>query len=235
MNPIPESNFNLASDAPTRRHILLAGSAALLTGCSVPHTITNLVNVTGLLVLGAPDAPFTPDYVKNLPYATLTAKIGRAQRALLVLAEYDGPDLRWVSANDAALVTRNGRLIKTAGLERNLRSTHGLEDDPIANKALNFAGAHMRSIDLAPDGPFGVPIGSTFEVLGRESIKILGNSHDTLVVRESNRAQSIRWKFNNTYWLDSQTGFMWKSVQHFDPSTKPVEIQITKPAMPAAV
>lgn len=182
---------------------------------------------------GVPDAPITPEYVANLPYASMTAKIGRGQRSLLVLAEYDGPDLRWVAANDAALVTRNGRLVKTAGLDRNLRDTVGLEDDPIAAATFEFAGLHLRKVDLWSERRFGVPIESTFEVIGRQTISILDNGHDTLVVRERNRAQSVRWSFDNIFWLDFQTGFAWKSLQHFDPSTAAVELQITKPARPA--
>ena len=78
-----------------------------------------------------------------------------------------------------------------------------------------------------------MPIDSAFEVLGRETIGILDKNHDTLVVRERNQAKTFRWSFDNMYWLDFQTGFVWKSVQHFEPSNPPVVIQITKPALPA--
>ena len=221
--------------AVSRRHFLVAAAATAASGCAVSPTIANLADVAGLVVRGAPDAPVTPEYVANLPYATLTAKIGRGQRALLVLAAYDGPDLRWAATNNAALVTRSGRLVKTAGLDRDLRGTHGIEDDPIAAATFAFAGVHQREVDIGPRGPYGVPIDSTFEVRGRETIRILDTDHDTLVVQESNRARSIRWNFDNHFWLDFTTGYAWKSVQNFEPHSPPVEIQITKPALPAPV
>ena len=53
---------------------------------------------------------------------------------------------------------------------------------------------------------------------------------DTLAVVERNRARVVRWNFENRYWLDFQTGFAWKSVQHFVPGVNPIDIEITKPA-----
>lgn len=182
--------------------------------------------------MGTPDAPFTPEYIENLPYATLTAKIGRGQRSLLVLARYDGLNLLWASANESALVTRNGRLIKTAGLERNLLDTQGISEDPIVSGRSNFEGKFLRTVDL-DTGRYGIPIESNFDIQEQATIQILNKEHNTLVIREKNRAQSLHWNFTNTFWLDINTSFVWKSIQHFDPSTPPVEIQITKPAAPS--
>lgn len=229
MNPIPTRFLGTLLNSTTRRNLLVSGAAGLVVGCTIPPTITNLVSAVDLVLRGVPDAPFTPEYIENLPYATLTAKIGKGQRVLLVLSEFDGPDLKWQSANNATLVTRGGRLIKTAGLDYNLRETQGIEDDPISSRNLQFEGKFMRTVDIQAGG-YGIPIESTFNIIGQEKIKILNNERITIKIDEINSARSIRWKFKNTFWLDTDTGFVWKAIQHFNPLSPPIEIQITKPA-----
>ena len=177
---------------------------------------------------GAPDAPISPEYVARLPYATLGARIGRGQRSLLVLGRYDGDDRHWISADRAAVVTRNGRLTRLFGIGTDLRDTHGIDDDPVAASTFAFEGLHRRTVDLGPAGQFGIPIESTFTVRRRETIEILDRQHDTLVVSEENRSQVVRWTFTNTFWLDFDTGYVWRSVQHFAPEMPSIEMEIYK-------
>ena len=80
-----------------RREVLAAGAALALSGCAVPPVFANMGTALRTTVVGLPDAPITSQYVDNLPYASISAKIGRGQRSLVVLARYDGPDLHWIS------------------------------------------------------------------------------------------------------------------------------------------
>ena len=198
----------------------------------MPPVIGNAVNAARSLVSGAPDVPISREYVTNLPYASIAAKIGRGPRSLLTLGRYDGPDLHWISADDVAVVTRNGRVIRTAGIAVGLRDTQGLNDDPVTSGTFDFDGIHTRIVDLEDlTRTYGVPISSAFEVVGRETITILERDYDTLAVREFNDAATIRWAFQNFFWFDFQTGFMWKSEQHFARNTPPLEIEVLKPAL----
>ena len=137
----------------SRREWIAASAAFLASGCAGPPVIANSLTAARDMVSGGPDAGITRDYVENLPCATMTAKIGRGARALLVLGRYDGPDLHWLTAESEALVTRRGQLVRTAGLQRNMRDTQGLDDDPIATAGFEFEGVHARSVDLDPGGP----------------------------------------------------------------------------------
>ena len=112
-----------------------------------------------------------------------------------------------------------------------LLDTQGIENDPVAAATFAFDGVHTRTVDLQdPARVYGVPITSTFEVLARETIEILDRPRDTLAVRESNTAGTIRWSFENRYWFDFESGFLWKSVQHFARNVAPLEMEILKPA-----
>ena len=67
-----------------------------------------------------------------------------------------------------------------------------------------------------------------------DDFRLFDLRHDALVIRERNTAHGVRWSFENTYWADFNTGFVWASVQHFSPRQDPMQIQITKPAGPPA-
>ena len=147
---------------------------------------------------------------------------------MLVLGRYDGHDRHWISADRAVLVTRNGRLVRTFGIGVDLRETLGLESDPVATGTFTFDGTHQRAVDAGLPLQYGITLESTFEVIGRRNIEILGARFDTLLVRERNAARTMRWVFDNEFWFDFQSGFVWKSTQHFAPDVPPVEIEIYK-------
>ena len=147
---------------------------------------------------------------------------------MLVLGRYDGVDRHWISADRAAIVTRNGRVIRLYGIGADLRDTRDIERDPIAAQTFAFEGQHRRSVDLDSPITYGIPIESSFTTLRRETITILDRQHDTLVVAEQNAARVVRWSFTNEFWLDFDTGFVWRSVQHFAPEMAPVTIEVYK-------
>jgi len=232
MKIAPNSGKPAPKKPLSRRHAISVGAAFFASGCTLPPVIGNAIDAAQLLVSGAPDTPISPEYVANLPYASMAAKIGRGPRTLLVLGRFDGPDLHWISEDKTAVVTRNGRVTRTTQIGRDLIDTQGIEDDPVATGNMAFEGTHVRTVDLAdPTAAFGIPITSTFRVVAQETIKILDREFDTLKVEELNIASTVRWEFENMYWFDFQTGFMWKSVQHFARDTPPIETEILKPAI----
>ena len=198
----------------------------------MPPVIGNAFNAARTLVTEAPDLPISPEYVANLPYASMAAKIGNGPRSLVVLGRYAGSDLHWISADRAVIVTRNGRVKATFRIGMDLLDTQGLENDPVAAATFAFEGLHTRTVDLAdPRKIYGTPIESTFEVVGRKTIQILGQEKDTIEIEEFNSATSIRWNFRNQFWFDFNSGFLWKSVQHFVRNLPPIETEILKPAL----
>jgi len=185
-----------------------------------------------MLFSGLPDAPVTRDQISKLPYATVRAKIGRGQRSVLVLRRYDGGDLVWVSSDSVAFATRRGRLVKTAGLPADLKRTEFVEPDPVATGLQELEGDSKigRFIDLEPGAHYGIPVESTFARAGEETIEILERTYDTILVNERNVAPLLEWEFENQYWVAKDSGFVWRSMQHFAPGWPPIELEILKPA-----
>lgn len=173
----------------------------------------------------------TRSRINDIPYATMAAKLGSGSRSLVVLGRVDGADLHWISADRTVLVTRRGRLIRTAGLPFNLRHTELLAADPLsvgrpeASKVETF----KRLVDLTPPDRYGVVITSTLEHLGPREIEIAELRFRTEAYRESCEARDFDWSFENLYWVGRGDGLVWKSVQHIHPSLPPVDLEILKP------
>ncbi len=216
----------------TRRHVLVTASALAVTACESLPSFDSARRAFDFALYGQPDVPLERSRVDTLPYASIRAKMGHSGRVLMILGRYEGRDLHWISADNVALVTRGGRLVKTAGLPLNLKETVLLGADPVAGalNRLNGGAALRRVVDLDFEGRYGVPIDAEITPLGFASIEILERRYDTVVVREDNVAATLDWSFTNYFWAERTTGFVWRSFQHFSPDLPAVEIEVLKPA-----
>ena len=64
----------------------------------------------------------TRELVNNIPYASLTLKIGKGPKGLLILESLKNEKSYWVSADSIYLVIKDGRIIRTEGLENDLKA-----------------------------------------------------------------------------------------------------------------
>ncbi len=215
-----------------RRQTLVLGASFLLSGCGLSPVSSAAFRALKIAVAGIPGAPLTREQITKIPYATLSAKIGKGPTSLLVLARKDADYLYWVSADRATLVTKHGRVVETSGFPENLRATAAQDLDPVANglHRLDSPVAYSRTIDIDLKQNYGMRIDSVFEPVGPERISILDLDIRTLLVRETNIARTLNWQFYNYYWVDAEDGFVWKSRQHIARSFPPLIFEILKPA-----
>ena len=61
------------------------------------------------------------------------------------------------------------------------------------------------------------------------SLTLLGQSHQTVVLRERVRVEKWRWKTENRYWFEVGTGKMLKSRQQYCPEVLPITMEVLKP------
>ena len=187
----------------------------------------------GLVFGGQAGPPISRDKVNSIPYASIAAKIGKGPRSLIILGKVNGSNLHWITADRKGLVTRDGRLVQTAGLRSNLRRSQLLDDDPLAGLGTGVRrapGTELRRLmDFDQPRRYGLMIASGFQDLGPEPVVIAELEWDTRHVRETCRAREIDWSFENDYWIDRQHGLVWKSVQHFHPDMPPVVMELLKP------
>ena len=100
--------------------MLLSSCAAFPTNNIAPgylETFKALKNA----VVGFEEGTFiSRELVNNIPYASMTLKIGKGPKGLMILESIRNDELTWVSADPIYLVIRSGRIIKTEGLDNDL-------------------------------------------------------------------------------------------------------------------
>ncbi|MDP1724236.1 MAG: YjbF family lipoprotein [Alphaproteobacteria bacterium] len=73
---------------------------------------------------------------------------------------------------------------------------------------------------------------ATYSIVKPESIIIYEMNYDTLKISEKVHVKDINWHYENFYWVDPKTGFMWKSIQHLHPKLDPIEVNVLKRVAP---
>ena len=203
-----------------------------MSGCGVGPVLLNAYDAARFLTVGMPDVEITRAVIDQIPYASISAKVGKGPRSLLILGRYDGNDLHWLSADNATVVTRDGRVVKTSGFPENIKATQYLDADPVARRLhLPHAPHHFsRSVDFDATNLYGLIVDSEFSNQGEVEISIAELNLRTILVEEVNSARTVNWKITNYYWIDVLDGFVWKSVQYIARSFPPIEIEVLKPA-----
>ena len=219
----------------SRRNFVVSGLCLTLgsaLGACSDGTLSNLARNFKFIpgVKTGPDIKLSRAQVNNIPYATMYAKIGNAPVNLIVLGQQTGKDLHWISADHSVVVTRGGRLLKTVGLSENLVNTRLLDPDPVVSGARATSRSMRRLIDLSPGNHFNIKVQSNFEIEKEERISISELTFDTVVLKENCVAAELGWSFENRFWKDRKTGFVWKSIQHFSHKSPPLHLEVLKPA-----
>jgi len=206
--------------------------AIVLTGCGQSKVAQTAFDAYRIAFVGFPDVPISRTTVTNLPYASIGAKIGKGPRSLLILWRQENQDLHWMSADGVAIVTRRGRVVKTAGLPENMKDTRSVVEDPV-HAGLHLAAnrkSHTREVDFSEPTRYGLLIDSVFAVVGPRIISIAEIEFDTLLVTERCQVKTLNWTFTNRFWVDPADGFVWRSEQTIARGFPAIAIDILKPA-----
>ena len=215
-----------------RRSFIFGGIGLLLGSCIKSPVIGNAFNVAKATIFGHPDIPLKRNTITKLPYASMTARVGNGPQALLLYARQMNEEQHWISGVDrSVLALRGGRIVRTFGFPENLKETRYEGVDPV-NRSLHKLEGRVESaryIDLDLSSFFNLAIESIFESLGPRKIRIVELDFETILIREINICNTLRFQFENLYWVDPEDGFVWKSRQVIARSFPPVHFEILKP------
>jgi hypothetical protein len=181
--------------------------------------------------VGFRDADVKKDYVEKLPYATMLTRIGKGPRSLMVLAEKNGNDLSWIAADRTVLITRHGRILRTAGLPKNLTGTRFQIDDPLPGLFSAPPLSILRYVDFKERNHYGIVVESRFVRESTEPVTVFDTAFACVRYVEHNRCATLDWSFDNYYWLDARSGLVRKTVQTVSPDVPAIEMVITKAAV----
>ena len=177
---------------------------------------------------GYPDYPITAQMIDEIPYASLRMKIGDGPAGLVILQEINNDVYTWVSADNVVFSFRNGRIIETHGLLNNLTNITMSISDESYKVDFQEKKNYVRILSLSNPEVNSLKIVVNKKVIGKEVINILGKDHETYLVEEYLTNEYINWEYKNYFWVDTSTGFVWKSIQQIAPNVPPIKIEILK-------
>jgi hypothetical protein len=166
-----------------------------------------------------------------IPYASIGYSIDHGNENILVLATDNNGEQLWTSASHVVLVTRNGRIVRSVGLDHDLAGTTFATDGqpPRPDAAIKGSFTSTRQMDFPELGLFGVIVSCHASAQGRQTIKILGQALITMRVDETCESRARNWAFVDTFWVDPDNGLVWRSQQHIHPKGGVIEIQTFRP------
>lgn len=173
----------------------------------------------------------TRDQAASVSYASMGYSLDGGNQAMLILATDSGGELLWTSSAHVVIVTRDGRIIRTLGLDHDLSgvATRNNAPPPPLAAAIREPFTSNRLEDFPELGLYGVAVSCRAQMAGRQSIKILGQAIAAIRVDESCRSGQPEWSFTDNFWLDGDSGLVWRSRQHVHPQGGIVETEIFRP------
>ena len=177
----------------------------------------------------APDVTISSAKLSKLPYAASYARLGSNARALIILASAKGDERLWVTKQREALVTRQGRIIRTEDLKKANFTLHFTSSDLLAGgvKALRKHPKATGVVDFMPGYHYGFPFKAQYKVVGQQTISIAGVHKQLTQVDEHYSVPELNFHTVNHYWLDSY-GLVWQSRQQYIPQLPPIHLTLLK-------
>ena len=207
--------------------VILFALMSMLAGCG--ELSKSLAQTVRAGVTGGPPVAASPEDVAARPLFQMLAS-NENGKALLILGNVDGPREIWYGPQRTAVFLEQGRVVKTANLVANIEGTRIVGTDPFLAGLHRLTGpVDFDSIeDWSPGYRCGVAVHHRIVPAGIETVPILGQQRDLLRVDEERNAAS--WTSRSHYWVDPDTGFIWRSQQQLAPGVA-LELVQLKPRL----
>ena len=188
----------------------------ILSSCNYV-SYSQVIPMMKVATIGAEKKIISPDDFLSAEYSFAQVRIGRAANANLTLATINNGIFEWVSSENEKIYTFNGKIIKTAGIGKNMSY--------ITYSAFALEQKNVDAFDLELSNPHAViQQKSNIVLLGEDSIDYLDSSRKVLHFKESVTTKEFRWKYVNHYWLDEASGRVLRSKQSIHPEFPRLEI-----------
>jgi hypothetical protein len=167
----------------------------------------------------------------EIPFATIALTFGDGPRTFLVPLADNGGYLNYLDSGGHGLVMLGGAVAGTQALGQDLEAVRHQPDDPVAHPTpvAGWPGRVWRDYQFAQRSgtEYSITLACVFERLVRETIDIVEIDFD--VVRISEVCTNAKRQVINTYWVEAETGFIWKSTQWIGPHLEPATVEIIRP------
>ena len=200
-----------------------AGLALLLTGCRSENT--DYAQYYQILKQGfsslVGSSNVTLKQASEIPYASMGWRLNGGNQNIVVLGTDNQGEQLWTSAAHVVLLTQNGRIKRTVGLVKNLGGLTPKTGSalPAPGSALKAPYSDQRVADFPDIAIYSAPIACHGRAMSQQMIHILGKAIRTRRVDETCDSVAMGWSFTNSFWVDTESGFVWRSKPDY-PSRK---------------
>lgn len=217
------------NEGKTQAKLLIITSILLMAGCTqkfndvsatVEEAYSNYI-----------DVELTSDEIKQVPYASAYLRIGTQKQVFVVLAFAEenkitgAQQLKWVSADKSMIVTENGRIVKTIGLQGNnlvaLSGTYPKFND------VNTTHNYSLTYDWMPKYRYNYSATAQLSKSIASTVKTALYTSPTQIFEESIYFKALDSKITNKYWVDT-SGNVLKTRQYLGPNMEPIEMTFLK-------
>lgn len=207
--------------------LLLLG---LLQGCSPGQQ--SMMETFDTALRGDKDITLSDEYIRTLPYSSMYLRLNEGQQIFVVLGFIEQGKSKWLTADHATIVTRNGRLLKTTGLHNNLLDVTSQQVDPLSDVSLLREGASWQRTSRWQEAgrERSSVLVSQFTSEGETVLTIAGEKIRVREWLESVQSQTPDLRWQNRFWIDEQSGVVRRSEQTLGAGFFPVDMTFLKPA-----
>ena len=207
------------------RTMLTVLPLAYLAGCGNTADVVR----AGRLLLSAVDGmneKIPLETAAAVPFASMGLELGSSPQVMLVLGTSTSDELGWFVGRQLFVATRQGRVVRTAGLPYDLGGYRRLTANQPGVSAISY------TVDFPDLGAYGAAVLCTQTDRGDDTVSILGTGIPTRHIIEHCSAPSLRWTFDNEYWEDRTTRYIWRSRQYVHPKSAAIVLEVFRPEEP---
>ncbi len=188
----------------------------ILTSCAHIN-YSDLYNYAKISVIGVEDIKIDDAFVNDSKSSFIKVKLGKTLVATLVLANVNNNIFEWVGSNGEKIITKNGRIIETNGLEHNMQLLN------LSEAKLKLDGNKELLISLYEPSATISQIIKSYD-LGIESLE-LDKTYVSDSYREDFTTSNYKWSGSNFYWVDKKTSLPIKTIASSHPYLDNLEIE----------
>ena len=214
----------------SKKNIILLLIISVLYSCSTVPMNTQTYKLVYAGIFGYEDVDLDSSYIEQLPYSSMKVKIGKGPGGLAILESMNEDKETWVTSDEIFLIIKGGRIIGSYGLvETNLVDYQS--KDPnfklfIDSKQKEFTSYRVLSYDNPEALNVRLKVITTYK--GVEQITILNYARELVLIEETIENDYLNWKTTNKFWVDKDSGFVWKSIQTYAPNLPNFKLEVTK-------
>ncbi|WP_318356114.1 YjbF family lipoprotein [Enterobacter sp.] len=199
----------------------------LLQACS--GTTKGLGNALWDSVFGTPGVHLTDADIAEMPYASQYMQLNGGPQLFVVLAFSENGQQKWVTQDQASIVTQHGRIVKTLLGKDNLLEVSNLNADPLIKPNQIVDGASWtRVMGWTEHGQVRYATArSEFRWAGTDTLTLGSDVTAVRVLEEEITTGQKTW--TNRFWVDSE-GQIRQSTQYLGADWFPVNTLLIKAA-----